>query len=202
MCIIMLFTGILTAAIRLDRETVSKYHLTARAVDPGDKSCTMDIYITIRDVNDNAPVFEEMPKPVFVSEGAAVNTLVYRVSATDADLGKSLDKYVLHLDGYQTLFALSCSLKSLLCQSLIIVFQSFSKSRESKQRQFLSSLALFKKKILCTCIYILQYFLDPSSSDVFSQSMIRYVILANTHVCDYFGSYVEVSCIVTARHSV
>lgn len=78
----------MTAAKKLDRETVSKYHLIASAIDPGDKSCTMDIYITLRDVNDNAPVFEEILQPVTVSEGAIVNTLVYRVSATDADLGR------------------------------------------------------------------------------------------------------------------
>lgn len=65
-----------------------KYHLVAKAVDPGNKSCTMDVYINVLDVNDNAPVFEEIPKPVYVSEGAAINTLIYRVSAMDADFGK------------------------------------------------------------------------------------------------------------------
>ena len=84
------FAGILTASTILDRENVSKYHLIARAVDPGDNSCSMDVYITVSDVNDNSPVFEDVPQPVFVSEGADVNTLVYRVSATDADLGKCI----------------------------------------------------------------------------------------------------------------
>ena len=59
-------------------------------MDPGDNSCSMDVYITVSDVNDNSPVFEDVPQPVFVSEGADVNTLVYRVSATDADLGKCI----------------------------------------------------------------------------------------------------------------
>lgn len=81
----------LTAAKKLDRESVAKYELTAQAVDPGHNYCIIDLYINILDVNDNAPVFEEIPDPVSISEGAELNTLVYRVSATDADLGKHVE---------------------------------------------------------------------------------------------------------------
>ena len=64
------------------------YHLVAKAVDSGRKSCTMDITIKLSDVNDNSPVFSPIQGPIPISEGAALNTLVYRVYASDADFGK------------------------------------------------------------------------------------------------------------------
>ncbi|XP_060561268.1 LOW QUALITY PROTEIN: protocadherin Fat 1-like [Ruditapes philippinarum] len=80
-------SGALTAAIDLDRETMDLYHLVAKAVDSGRKSCTMDITIKLSDVNDNSPVFSPVQGPIPISEGAALNTLVYRVYASDADFG-------------------------------------------------------------------------------------------------------------------
>ncbi|XP_052793607.1 protocadherin Fat 1-like isoform X3 [Mya arenaria] len=80
-------SGVLTAARHLDRETIDRYQLTARAVDIGGKYCSMDIRLTITDVNDNSPVIQPIQGPVSVSEGAVINTLIYRVSASDADLG-------------------------------------------------------------------------------------------------------------------
>ncbi|KAH3831081.1 hypothetical protein DPMN_104342 [Dreissena polymorpha] len=63
--------------------------MEVRAVDIGGKFCVMEVHLTIRDVNDNSPVFETLEQPVSISEGAPVNTLVYRVSASDADLGRN-----------------------------------------------------------------------------------------------------------------
>ncbi|XP_052280093.1 protocadherin Fat 1-like isoform X4 [Dreissena polymorpha] len=80
-------SGILTAAVSLDRERVDRYYMEVRAVDIGGKFCVMEVHLMIRDVNDNSPVFETLEQPVSISEGAPVNTLVYRVSASDADLG-------------------------------------------------------------------------------------------------------------------
>jgi hypothetical protein len=48
----------------------------------------MDITIKLSDVNDNSPVFSPVQGPIPISEGAALNTLVYRVYASDADFGK------------------------------------------------------------------------------------------------------------------
>lgn len=84
---ILNYTGALTAAVDLDRERVDTYHLIAKAVDSGSKSCTMDITINLSDVNDNSPVFAPVQGPIPISEGAAINTLVYRVFASDADYG-------------------------------------------------------------------------------------------------------------------
>ena len=79
--------GILTVRSSLDREAVSSYSLLASAIDNGGKSCTTDIQLTVADVNDNKPIFVPVSGAVMISEGASVNTLVYRVSADDADSG-------------------------------------------------------------------------------------------------------------------
>ena len=71
----------------LDRETVNSYDLIASAVDNGGHSCTTEIQLTLADVNDNAPEILPIAGAVMRSEGDAVNTLVYRVSASDADAG-------------------------------------------------------------------------------------------------------------------
>ena len=81
-------SGVLTAHSSLDRETVSSYTLVASAIDNGGKSCTTEIQLTISDVNDNTPVFVPVSGAVMISEGASINTLVYRVSASDADIGE------------------------------------------------------------------------------------------------------------------
>ncbi|KAK3597674.1 hypothetical protein CHS0354_040047 [Potamilus streckersoni] len=80
-------SGILTSRGGLDREKQSFYKLIASAVDGGGKSCTTVIYISISDINDNAPEFDTPTAIVMVKEDVPVNSLVYRVSANDQDLG-------------------------------------------------------------------------------------------------------------------
>jgi len=94
-CVWFLISGVLTAARFLDRETMDIYNLTAKAVDIGGKFCAMDVRLEITDVNDNSPVFKPIEGPISISEGAPINTLVYRVSATDADLGWLINWFVL-----------------------------------------------------------------------------------------------------------
>uniref|UniRef100_A0A3Q1BTL6 Cadherin domain-containing protein n=1 Tax=Amphiprion ocellaris TaxID=80972 RepID=A0A3Q1BTL6_AMPOC len=73
----------------LDREKEEKLLLTLTAVDGGEpqRSGTLKIHITVRDTNDNAPVFTQSVFKASVKENVPKETLVVRVSATDADEG-------------------------------------------------------------------------------------------------------------------
>ena len=48
----------------------------------------MEVYVTLTDVNDNAPVFSQDEYMESVQENAEANTLITRVSAVDFDLGQ------------------------------------------------------------------------------------------------------------------
>ncbi|KAM3867167.1 protocadherin gamma-A2-like [Diretmus argenteus] len=75
----------------LDREKNELLSLVLTAVDGGDPqmSGTMQILITVLDVNDNAPVFTQPVYKASVKENAAVGTVVLTVTATDADHGSN-----------------------------------------------------------------------------------------------------------------
>uniref|UniRef100_A0A8C9XFX4 Protocadherin 2 alpha a 15 n=1 Tax=Sander lucioperca TaxID=283035 RepID=A0A8C9XFX4_SANLU len=71
----------------LDRETSSSHKLLLTALDGGKppKSGTMEIYIDILDVNDNAPVFTKDVYSAEINEDSPIGTIVIRVNATDMD---------------------------------------------------------------------------------------------------------------------
>ncbi|XP_026462034.1 protein dachsous-like [Ctenocephalides felis] len=73
----------------LDRETTSSYTLEIEALDGGSPPLrgVMTVNITIQDVNDNQPIFNQSRYHATVPENATVGTTVLRVSATDADAG-------------------------------------------------------------------------------------------------------------------
>nr|XP_033948822.1 protocadherin beta-16-like [Pseudochaenichthys georgianus] len=73
----------------LDREKNELISLALTAVDGGEPqmSGTMQILITVLDVNDNAPVFTHPIYKGSVAENAAKGTIVNTVSASDADHG-------------------------------------------------------------------------------------------------------------------
>lgn len=74
----------------LDRERQSSFNFLVVATDSGKydaKSTSIPIEITITDVNDNAPVFEEYPFRARVSIGTQPGQNVLRVVAKDADHG-------------------------------------------------------------------------------------------------------------------
>lgn len=75
----------------LDREAQASFRLLLTAVDGGqpERSGSTLLLITILDVNDNAPVFEEPVKKVTLLESVALGTLVTRLNATDADAGSN-----------------------------------------------------------------------------------------------------------------
>ncbi|XP_049685045.1 protocadherin alpha-2-like [Accipiter gentilis] len=73
----------------LDRETMAEHRLVLSASDGGRPSLTgtMELVISVLDVNDNAPQFNQSVYKVQLPESAAEGTLVARVNATDPDLG-------------------------------------------------------------------------------------------------------------------
>ncbi|XP_032383669.1 protocadherin beta-16, partial [Etheostoma spectabile] len=73
----------------LDREKNEIMSLALTALDGGEPqmSGTMQIIITVLDVNDNAPVFTQPIYKGTVAENAAKGTIVTTVSASDADNG-------------------------------------------------------------------------------------------------------------------
>ncbi|XP_053317774.1 protocadherin alpha-6-like isoform X5 [Spea bombifrons] len=74
---------------QLDREQMPVYNLTLTASDGGKPklSGTTQLLITVQDVNDNAPVFDQLFYIVSLSENALKGTVVTKLNATDLDEG-------------------------------------------------------------------------------------------------------------------
>lgn len=73
----------------IDREILSSHYIVVSAFDDGmpSKTGSMQVLITIKDVNDNNPQFDYNFQEVKVSENVAIGSLVSRVTASDADEG-------------------------------------------------------------------------------------------------------------------
>ena len=71
----------------LDREIVSTYTLTVRVQDGGSPPLfdTATLTITVLDVNDNAPIFDNNTLEIYINENVPLGTLVTNLFATDAD---------------------------------------------------------------------------------------------------------------------
>ncbi|XP_061135215.1 protocadherin beta-16-like isoform X24 [Syngnathus typhle] len=72
---------------RLDRELVSDYNITISATDEGSPplSSSKSIHLSVGDINDNPPVFEEQSYSAYVSENNKVGSPLCSVSAQDPD---------------------------------------------------------------------------------------------------------------------
>ncbi|XP_053734346.1 protocadherin gamma-A12-like isoform X48 [Synchiropus splendidus] len=77
----------------LDREKNKELHLVLTAYDGGSpqRSGTVVIHVTVLDANDNAPVFSQDLYKASLPENSPLDTVVIRVSATDADEGVNGD---------------------------------------------------------------------------------------------------------------
>ncbi|XP_057245265.1 protocadherin gamma-B3-like, partial [Malurus melanocephalus] len=75
----------------LDREKQSSVELVLMAVDGGDpaRSGTVQVLVTVMDLNDNPPVFGKTVYEARVAENLPAGSLVLRVQATDADAGSN-----------------------------------------------------------------------------------------------------------------
>ncbi|NWT78162.1 PCDA1 protein, partial [Lanius ludovicianus] len=73
----------------LDRETIPVHRLVLTASDGGRPSLTgtMELVISVLDVNDNAPQFNQSVYNVVLPEDSLQRTLVARVNASDPDMG-------------------------------------------------------------------------------------------------------------------
>ncbi|XP_035289609.1 protocadherin Fat 3-like [Anguilla anguilla] len=88
--------GIVVLERPLDRELRSSYIIKARASDQGvgmALSSSVELAITVLDVNDNPPVFQKREYTASVPEDAAVGTEVLRVRATSEDIGVNAEIY-------------------------------------------------------------------------------------------------------------
>ncbi|KAL2094508.1 hypothetical protein ACEWY4_009227 [Coilia grayii] len=72
---------------QLDREIVADYNITITAVDDGTPplSSSKTIHLSVSDVNDNPPVFEEQSYSAYVSENNKPGSSVCSVTARDPD---------------------------------------------------------------------------------------------------------------------
>lgn len=75
----------------LDRETTPFYSLVIEAIDGGNPPLRgqMTVNITIQDVNDNTPIFNQSRYFASVPENATIGTKVLQVYATDIDAGNN-----------------------------------------------------------------------------------------------------------------
>uniref|UniRef100_A0A8C3AKZ0 Cadherin EGF LAG seven-pass G-type receptor 3 n=1 Tax=Cyclopterus lumpus TaxID=8103 RepID=A0A8C3AKZ0_CYCLU len=82
-------SGLITTRGAVDRETNEHYTLQVDASDqgkePGPRSATVKVFITVLDENDNVPQFSEKRYVVAVKEDVRPHTEILRVSATDRD---------------------------------------------------------------------------------------------------------------------
>ncbi|XP_070545456.1 cadherin-related family member 1-like [Ptychodera flava] len=71
----------------LDYETDTRHDVRWILDDGHSNSVPHDITIYVTDVNDNAPVFQDLPYSVDVSEATPMDTTIFTFSATDEDSG-------------------------------------------------------------------------------------------------------------------
>ncbi|XP_029587804.1 protocadherin alpha-8 isoform X18 [Salmo trutta] len=73
----------------LDREHTARYDLTLTALDGGKppKSGTLNVTVTVSDINDNTPVCDKQKYTVTVKENVPKGTFLLRVNASDSDEG-------------------------------------------------------------------------------------------------------------------
>lgn len=84
-------TGAVTILQPLDYDTIQKYHLNITARDLGFKphKATAMLTVTLTDINDNSPVFNQSVYEAFISENLPPSSFVYQLKATDADSPKN-----------------------------------------------------------------------------------------------------------------
>ncbi|XP_042165357.1 protocadherin beta-16-like isoform X10 [Oncorhynchus tshawytscha] len=77
----------LVTTSELDRENISDYNITITATDEGSPplSSSKTIHLSVSDVNDNPPVFEEQSYSAYVTENNTPGSSVCSVTAIDPD---------------------------------------------------------------------------------------------------------------------
>lgn len=96
------FDGIVQVIGMLDRETTATYILGIRAIDPNGNIGSTQLLVTILDVNDEAPQFQEPDYTAAINENSLEGTLVLpnvggstvRILAVDRDQENTLNSLV------------------------------------------------------------------------------------------------------------
>uniref|UniRef100_A0A669F861 Cadherin domain-containing protein n=2 Tax=Oreochromis TaxID=8139 RepID=A0A669F861_ORENI len=80
---------------QLDRELVSDYNITITATDEGSPplSSSESVQLSVADINDNPPVFEEQSYSAYVSENNKPGSTLCSVSARDPDWRQNVSDY-------------------------------------------------------------------------------------------------------------
>ena len=93
-------TGQIKTVASLDRENISSYVLYCQAYDEGTPSLDSNkvaVHVSVSDVNDNSPKFDQLSYVANVKEGVAVGTVVKELVAVDIDAGSNGDvEYAIH----------------------------------------------------------------------------------------------------------
>lgn len=97
-------TGVVRVSLAdMDRETRENYTVVIQAKDMGGQlgglAGTTTVNITLSDVNDNPPVFDQRLYQMSVPESAPVGTVVGRIWAKDRDIGLSAEMKYSIVDG-------------------------------------------------------------------------------------------------------
>ncbi|OCT88450.1 hypothetical protein XELAEV_18017081mg [Xenopus laevis] len=81
----------LVTSMDLDREKASEYNITIKAEDKGSPQLTNSktIRLIVTDVNDNAPVFDNINYIAYIQENNPSANSFYRVHATDLDINEN-----------------------------------------------------------------------------------------------------------------
>ncbi|KAK9963386.1 hypothetical protein ABG768_006576 [Culter alburnus] len=82
-------TGEVTIKSQLDRETKDLLLIEVVVNDGVYADVTKNVYISVDDANDNAPVFSGLPYNIEVPENISVGTTLFKASATDRDFGQA-----------------------------------------------------------------------------------------------------------------
>ena len=82
-------TGDIITQRAVDREERAFYILNISATDPAGLTATIQANITLVDINDNTPLFTNLPNSVTITTAsiASYSTEVFTAQATDADIG-------------------------------------------------------------------------------------------------------------------
>ncbi|KAI1733203.1 cadherin domain-containing protein [Ditylenchus destructor] len=103
------WTGVLKTKAELDREARDSYRFQIMAEDRGDPplQTIMNVLVSVKDVNDNTPQFEQPVYNLELDEDTPRGKQIIKMKATDADLDQKLTYRIEHMD--RNVFALVSS---------------------------------------------------------------------------------------------
>lgn len=105
-------TGTITILQPLDYDSIQEYHLNITAEDLAfrPKSAVAMLRITLTDINDNAPVFNQTEYHASLPENSPINSFVYKAIATDKDSPKNaIIQYAIEGSSVKDLFSIEPS---------------------------------------------------------------------------------------------